>query len=265
MLTVFVMTASLGLGGGSRHRPHRGICLRAAASLAYRAGATMPTILLIRHGQASFGAADYDDLSPAGRAQAEAVARELARDSGPVQRIVSGSLRRQLQTAEPTASRRDLPIAVDPRLNEYEMDSILAAHGDTTVRTGTGPGGEQVGTREFQQLLERGMLGWLGAGDQTPADESWPAFERRARAALDELAAGLSRGATALAFTSGGVIAAICVALLELPALSLLRFNRVSVNGAITTLASGRSGLSLVSFNEHRYLHLDPAATVTVR
>jgi len=225
----------------------------------------MPTILLIRHGQASFGASDYDDLSPAGHVQAQAVARELARDAGPVRRIVSGSLRRQLQTAEPTASRLGLPIDVDPRLAEYKMDAILAAHGDTAVRTSGGPDVERVGTREFQLLLERGMLGWLQAGDRTPAGESWPAFARRTRAALDELAAGLSPGATAVAFTSGGVIAAICVALLELPELSLLRFNRVSVNGAITTLASGRSGLSLVSFNEHRYLRLDPAATVTLR
>jgi broad specificity phosphatase PhoE len=38
----------------------------------------MPTVLLIRHGQASFGAADYDVLSDPGRRQAEIVVASLA-------------------------------------------------------------------------------------------------------------------------------------------------------------------------------------------
>ena len=42
----------------------------------------MPTVLLVRHGQASFGAADYDVLSDLGRRQAQAAGRELARRLG---------------------------------------------------------------------------------------------------------------------------------------------------------------------------------------
>ncbi|MFJ4033730.1 histidine phosphatase family protein [Streptomyces griseoluteus] len=39
----------------------------------------MPLICLVRHGQASAGADDYDVLSESGRVQAAAVGRELAR------------------------------------------------------------------------------------------------------------------------------------------------------------------------------------------
>jgi broad specificity phosphatase PhoE len=225
----------------------------------------MPSILLIRHGQASFGSTDYDALSAIGHAQAEAVTRELGGDGRPVARIVSGSLRRQRETAAPVASLLELPAEVDPRLNEYDMDEILACHSDSPVRTDTRPGAEQVSSAEFQRALEPAMRSWIAAGSDSPADESWPQFAARTRAALHELAAGLPSGTTGLVFTSAGVIAALCVSILGIPSETLVVLNRVAVNGAITLVASGRSGLSLISFNEHRYLERDPAAAVTLR
>jgi broad specificity phosphatase PhoE len=225
----------------------------------------MPSIVLIRHGQASFGSADYDALSPVGRTQAEAAARELGRNERPVARIVSGSLQRQRETAAPTASLLELPAEVDPRLNEYDMDEILACHSDSPVRADARPGAEQVSSAEFQSALERGMRSWIDAGDRSPSTETWPQFATRTRDSLTELASGLPSGSTALAFTSAGVIAALCVSILEVPGERLVALNRVSINGAITLVAAGRSGLSLISFNEHRYLERDPAATVTLR
>jgi broad specificity phosphatase PhoE len=225
----------------------------------------MPTIVLIRHGQASFGSEDYDALSPGGHAQADAVARELGRDGRPVRRIVSGSLLRQRETAAPTASMLGLPVDIDPRLDEYDMDEILAHHADTQVRTGAGPGGEQVTGAEFQRVLELGMRSWIAAADAGAATETWPQFAARTRAAVVELAAELPSGATGLAFTSAGVIAALCVSILGVAGETLIALNRVCVNGAITLVASGRSGLSLVSFNEHRHLGHDPATAVTLR
>ena len=38
----------------------------------------MSTILLVRHGQASFGAADYDNLSPTGHEQSRVLGAALA-------------------------------------------------------------------------------------------------------------------------------------------------------------------------------------------
>jgi broad specificity phosphatase PhoE len=225
----------------------------------------MPSIVLIRHGQASFGAEDYDALSLAGHAQADAIARELGRDGRPAERIVSGSLRRQRETAAPTASMRGLSVEIDARLNEYDMDEILASHSDSHVRTDAQPGGRHVSSAEFQAALELGMRSWIAAGSDSAAAETWPQFAARTRAAITELAAGLPSGTTALAFTSAGVIAALCVSILGVPGETLVGLNRVAVNGGITLVASGRSGLSLLTFNEHRYLERDPAATVTLR
>ncbi len=60
----------------------------------------MTTIYLIRHGQASFGADDYDKLSDLGRRQAEITGHYL-RDHGiHIDAAYSGTLLRQRETAQ---------------------------------------------------------------------------------------------------------------------------------------------------------------------
>jgi len=63
-------------------------------------------------------------------------------------------------------------------------------------------------------------------------------------------------------FTSAGVMAAVCADLLGAGTSAVVALNRVAVNGAITKLAVGGSGVSLLTFNEHS--HLD-AGSVTYR
>ena len=58
----------------------------------------MSSILLVRHGQASWGAADYDVLSTLGEEQAVVVGEALAGLSPDV--IVHGAMSRQRRTAE---------------------------------------------------------------------------------------------------------------------------------------------------------------------
>lgn len=233
----------------------------------------MPTILLIRHGQASYGADDYDRLSEVGHEQASAVAVELRRRGPRIERIVHGSLARQRDTAAPTIAALSLPAVLDPRFDEYDIDEIVSRHTDSPVRTNAAPDGEPVSSREFQRILELGMNAWVDAGDDggdgdgdgSGCAETWPAFESRCRAGLSAVASGLTSGSTAAVFTSGGVIAALCCSLLGLGPKTLIALNRVAVNGGLTKVASGRSGLSLVSFNEHGYLEGPGPGLVTLR
>ncbi len=221
----------------------------------------VPTILLIRHGQASFGSDDYDRLSPRGIEQAEMTARSLAaRDRGQ-SRIISGSLRRQIDTAAPAAVTFNAQPAIDPRWNEYAMDQIIAAHPDPRSTPATEA--SEVTSAAFQDILERALETWMATGDQTPAPESWPAFHARVTEALHQLAGSLQSGTTALVFTSGGVIATVCAELMELPGEQLLLLNRVAINTGVTKIAAGRRGLSLISFNDHA--HLEGAGLITYR
>jgi len=93
----------------------------------------MANLFLVRHGQASFGAHDYDLLSETGQRQSRLLGEYLAdRGVRPV-RVMTGSLRRQRQTwegmAEGLASRGiDCPAAmIRPGLDEYDAERLLAA------------------------------------------------------------------------------------------------------------------------------------------
>lgn len=215
----------------------------------------MPTLLLVRHGQASFGAGRYDALSDTGHAQAARLAADLERRGVAYGRVVSGDLARQRDTAAAFARE----VEIDPRWNEYRADDILTHHSDSDVRLEQGQP-VSLDPRAFQALLDGALLAWIAAGEASPCAESWPAFAARVRAAV---AAGAERAT--LACTSGGVVAAACVALLAAPPEALVAFNRVTVNTGVTKIVRGRSGTSLISFNEHGHLESPESALVTYR
>ena len=88
----------------------------------------MPIVLLIRHAQASFGAADYDVLSERGHAQVEALHRALTRRGIVADRVVTGSLRRQRDTGRPWSDGAGGTASVDERWNELDNDDVLSHH-----------------------------------------------------------------------------------------------------------------------------------------
>jgi broad specificity phosphatase PhoE len=203
-------------------------------------------LLLVRHGQASFGADDYDVLSENGFAQGRllgAALRELTPSA-----LVHGGMRRQRETAEALAEGTGwtAPLEVDARWEEFDHVEILAEQGVTMS-------GER---REFQRVFEQATARWQA---ESPG---WPAFRARTTDALHALAER-SQGTTTVAVTSGGVIASVAMALLgiEEPA-TWQRLNAVVVNSSVTRVLVGRTGVRLLTFNEHTHL---PADLVTYR
>jgi broad specificity phosphatase PhoE len=206
----------------------------------------MPIVLLVRHGQASFGADDYDQLSDRGREQAEATGRWL--DARGLRRPVAvhGTLRRQRDTAllALAAAGHDVQPRVDGRWDEYD-------HIDLVRRYAAARGGAEPRTsQEFQVVLDAALVAWVEHGDEG----GWPAFTGAVAGALHDLVASLESGQDAVVFTSAGVVAAVCADLLGTGAAGLVALNRVAVNGAVTKLAAGRSGLALLTFNEHSHV-----------
>jgi broad specificity phosphatase PhoE len=220
----------------------------------------MPVIYLIRHAQASFGGDSYDVLSELGHRQADALGQALRRRGVRADRVVSGALRRQVDTAR---ACMDAAAVVDERWDEYDSAGVLAGHGEGVPAGETTELGvpRNVTSREFQAILERALGAWIEAGEDSPCAESWPAFQRRATSALADLTGSLGSGEGALVFTSGGVIAAICAELVGGPPSSFVTLNRVAVNCGVTKLMSGRGGTYLVTFNEHSHLEHDRELT----
>lgn len=196
----------------------------------------MSAVYLVRHGQASFGQADYDVLSPVGERQAKVVGEELAaRGVAPVAAF-SGTLLRQRRTAEIALAALGVECAQDARWNEYDHLGLVSSLVDPLP---TDP-------RDFQSALDTALLRWA-RGESAGAAGSYSDFAAAGAAAL----AAAASGGTAVAVTSGGVIAALCAGLLGLGPEGVVALNRVVVNAAITKVVVGRSGSTLVSFNEH--------------
>jgi broad specificity phosphatase PhoE len=225
----------------------------------------MPTILLIRHAQASFGATDYDVLSERGHEQVAALVSGLKRRGIWADRVVSGGLRRQLDTASACAAAAGVEVEVDARWDEYDDRDILAHHGVVPAGLERRPGDQPLTSRQFQEILNEALRSWIAAGERSPAREPWPRFLARTTGALEDVAARLDRGQTALVISSGGVIAALSAWLLGLAPERLIAFNHVSINTAISKLTVGRAGLTLVSTNEHAHLEEAGRALISYR
>ncbi|MDT3439600.1 MULTISPECIES: histidine phosphatase family protein [unclassified Pseudofrankia] len=267
----------------------------------------MSVIYLVRHGQASFGTADYDVLSELGYRQAALVGAELRARGVRAGLATTGTLRRQRETAAAAlaaiaegpavgaaegggvladgaagavalaaagtdsaagaslAAGTDVAVAgwsgdveTDSRWNEYDQDWIINRHADV----GSAPAGEGqlppsrgMSSRSFQGLLDVALSEWIASTNAGPG--SYVAFSDGVGDALDGLVRRLGSGGTAVVFSSGGPIAAVCARLLDLRVDGIISLNRVMINGSITKIVSGRSGTSLISFNEHS--HIDAA------
>lgn len=210
----------------------------------------MPTVYLVRHGQASFGSDDYDVLSAMGEQQSKVLGVELRRRDIRVDRAASGTLRRQRATAVACLAAADLDVTLgeDPRWNEYDLDAVLPHY--LPELTGN-PNRVAASPREFQAMLERAVVAWSADGASVGSAGTWARFCAAPCEALAELFDSLGSGGTALVFTSGGVISAICASILGLPVEAFLSVNRTMINASLTKVVSGRSGTSLVSLNEH--------------
>ncbi len=225
----------------------------------------MPTVLLVRHGQASFGAADYDVLSEVGRRQAELVAASLARRGYHSTRLLSGTLRRQRETAAAFAAREAPEIEIEPRWDEFDSDDVLHHHSDSSLRLQADGGAETLTSRGFQAALDPALAEWVEQADRSPTAQTWPEFKGLGAAALEELAGELGAGDVAVVVTSAGVIAAAVGTLLGVPSELFATINRVLVNSGVTKLTIGSSGMNVVSLNDHSHLEAIDRTLVTYR
>jgi broad specificity phosphatase PhoE len=205
-------------------------------------------VLLVRHGQASWGAADYDVLSPLGERQATATGTFLAGVRPDA--VVHGLMERQRRTAELMAEAAGWSLApsVDGRWDEMDHLGVL----DAQPRDFDG----EPDPRQFQAWFEKATGRWLSGAHDGEYAESWPEFRDRVLAGLDALGDGIT-----VIVTSGGPISIVVAHLLESPA-AYQRIAPVVVNASVTKVVVGRRGHTLVSFNEQGHL---PGPLLTYR
>ena len=226
----------------------------------------MAALYLLRHGQASFAAQDYDQLSSLGIEQSRVLGEHLRGRVLAVDRIVSGSMRRHRQTAENSLAALDMasdPI-VDPGFNEYDHRDILDGLFEPSVLADKlrATADRKLG---FEDLFTQAMARWQGGAHDGDYRETWPAFRARCLEALARAQAAADRGGTSLIFSSGGVISVIVQHLLGLPDSEFPRLNWLIVNASVTKLVTVGGQLRLSSFNEHAHFEGPQKRLLTYR
>ena len=217
----------------------------------------MSRILLVRHGQASFGAEDYDNLSPTGHEQSRVLGAALAARGVSADLVVAGEMRRHAQTAAGVleGSGWAASASVDPGWNEFDHLQVLAVHDQPTTAEGESE------KAAFQRWFEEATLRWTSGDHDDAYDESFSAFTSRVQAAMARLVDELPRSGTAVVLTSGGPVAWAVASLLADDTAARtdlwLRLNPVSVNSGTSTVVCGSRGTTLVSFNAHDHLSPD--------
>lgn len=219
----------------------------------------MPTIWLLRHGKAGDLLGDYDRLSETGFAQAR-LTGEAYRHLAPIHRLVSGSMRRQRETAA-AFSETFGPVPtheIDPRWNEYDHMSII----QSAIAAGINPP-TQKSRSGFSSFFGDAMGRWASGAHDADYTEPYHAFQHRVVAALDAVAGGLESGQTAVVATSGGVISTLCRHLMNLDLEQAFMLNTIIVNGSMTRVRVGQGRMTVTGLNQD--LHLETAEGMLTR
>ena len=222
----------------------------------------MATIYLIRHGQASFGADDYDKLSELGCRQAS-MAGEYFRDSGiHFDAVYSGDLSRQRETARLAIASQpeDIPHHIDPRFNEIQNDEQLKClmpeviKHNPTVQALVEKGLSS--SKDYQKVIDAVFNYWVSPACDEPRIQSWADFSSAARQALTDVMQGQGAGKTVGIFTSGGTLATIVAQVLGLGGEQTYQFYEPIFNCSVTQLFYSDSKVSLSYFNDCSFLQV---------
>ena len=215
----------------------------------------MGILYLVRHGQASFGSADYDRLSPLGQRQCEALGAWFARRGIVFDAVLTGTLQRHRESLAALQAgyvRALAPAQAHAGLDEFDGDAVVrAVHAGPLPVVST-----PQAAREHFRLLRDGLSRWM-AGQVQPAGLP-PHAEFRAGvvAALDRVRTQHGDGCT-LVVSSGGPIALALGHAMGLPDAAVIDLNLQLRNSALCELRVTPRRLVPVSFNTLPHLEAD--------
>ena len=250
----------------------------------------MTTILLARHGQASFGQENYDQLSELGGIQAQMLGQHYATTQRRIDAIFTGSLVRQQDSAHHFWQRyqsfADTDSSNKPAIDMSAPDSYVLPqfdefnHKDVFVKSDSAFSTRALIAAEIAkadvpmtrlaELFDNAMQRWHGGDYDQDYIESWSQFNERAKQALEQIriqvtTLNLNRDSTVLVFTSGGVIAAITSQLLQQGSQTAYQINKSLVNTGVTSITLKEQNSRLLSLNEYSHLFADGKRFVTWR
>ncbi len=230
----------------------------------------MSYIYLIRHGQASFDADDYDQLSSLGEEQSRKLGEWLSRTKQTLDHVVIGGNRRHRQTAQhclqivgaTQASILEQDWLVDQGFNEFMHEEVLLRHSpefDHFSDLKKSIAQQSDPRRAFHALFSAAMTRWT-SGEFDDYSESWIAFQERCRIALRkviELHEGTEQNKNIGIFTSGGTISVLLQPILGINDQHIFELNASLLNTGVTRLKVNTQQIRLRDLNSTAHLELD--------
>ena len=210
----------------------------------------MSEIYFIRHGQASFGSENYDNLSELGHQQSKILGNYLKETGVEFDRVVTGTLNRQQQTCENIIKVMELSSTPENQslLNEYDVKSVLSSFVGKRELTH----GELYDKKEHFILLRSAVKAWSEKKLDSDLIESWSDFQKRGSDILNELIK--SQFKRTLVISSGGTISMIIAKILELPSSQFVNFHMQTFNTGFSKVKFNEYGISLTLFNSVAHL-----------
>jgi broad specificity phosphatase PhoE len=215
----------------------------------------MGSLHLVRHGQASFGADDYDQLSALGQRQCVRLG-EYFRDRGlGFDATFTGTLKRQRQSLQGIVQGIGgaLPAPTElPGLNEYDSHAVVQAiHPEPLGKADT-----PEAYRQHFRLLRDGLAAWMEGRSEPKGMPSYTDFVAGVADALDRVRSGSSE--RVLLVSSGGPIATAMGQVLGLAPAVTIELNLRIRNSSVTEFAFTPKRHMLVTYNT--LPHLDAPA-----
>jgi broad specificity phosphatase PhoE len=239
----------------------------------------MSVLTLVRHGQASYMAEDYDRLSPRGEEQARKLGQFWARHELVFDHVFHGPAKRHMRTMEiageevKRAGLRWPEAANVPEMDEFDayqvmkrMVPVLIEHDPEVRRLNdeffSNQESPEAG-RVLQKLFEQVARHWCSGEFDMPEVESWSQFRQRVSSAINRIRELVPRSTNAVVFTSGGPIAATMAQALCLSPEKAIEFVWLSRNCSWSEFLFSGDRFSVSAYNS--FPHLDNRALLTYR
>lgn len=213
----------------------------------------MSEFYLVRHGQASFGAKNYDKLSQLGHQQARWLGEYFTARNITFSQAFMGDMVRHRETTQGILDGLSQPpvVTINIGFNEFNFQNIgksyLSLNPQSQLPENPTPG-------DFYRLLKLAMHAW--SKDLLPQDtleESWGDFKSRVQGAL-HLACNQNSDKPILIVSSGGAISMLMSLVLGLDAKQVIELNMQVRNTSISHFYFNKNNIRLSSFNNIPHL-----------
>ncbi len=224
----------------------------------------MSTLYFIRHGQASFGKEEYDELSDTGHRQARILAHYFETMNRRFDAVYTGTLSRHVKTAEAQLSLlREMKAPLPPviqleGLNEYPTHDIFPALAPYAIEADPSLAADVASImkdrKAFQRVFEAVMALWASGNHAVPGLLTWQDFKVRVNQAIDEIMKRDGAGKNVAVYTSGGTISVAVQRTLYLGETGAMKIAEQLINTSVTRFKCTRDRIMMATFNEYAHL-----------